>query len=453
MRRERSFLILLVLGIGLGAYIYFVERKRPPSDEPEAKPKVFADLQADQIEELVVSAGGDKTTLAKKDGTWHIVQPITAPADETEVSGITGALTSLERVETVIDNASSVKEFGLDPPKAEIAFRKQGSKEPQRLLIGERAPTGAELYARLPNGPGVFTIQSYVESNFVRTTFQLRDKSVLKFERDKVESINLVTPARSITLTHTPSEWKIAEPLAVRADFGAAENLVGRLASAQMKSLVSEQPLDAAALRKHGLDTPEATASLTTGSARATLEVGSKTPEGDYYARDTSRPLLFTVESALVEELLKPVSDFRRKDLFEFRSFNATKVEVTRDGQTYVFEKVKAPPDKDGAAATDKWRQTAPQGRDIESSKIDPLLSGFSNVRALSWLASTSGLGLDKPQATVTATFDDGKKTERVAFARKGDTVYVTRADEPGAATISSADYETALRALDDVLK
>lgn len=452
MRRERSFLILLVVGIALGAYIYFVERKRPAGDEPEAKPKVFEALEAAQVEELVVTAPEDETTrLAKRDGAWQIVDPVTAPADETEVSGITSSLASLERVDTVDENPKNLSDFGLEPARAEIAFRTQGAKDMRRLLIGARAPTGAELYARLPGESRVFLIPSYVESSLVRTTLQLRDKTVLKFDRDAAESLEVVTPEHTIKLAHAPSEWRIVEPLKVRADFGASESLVGRLATAQMKSIISSEPLEQPALRKMGFDKPTASATVASGSSRATLLVGAKTPEGDYYARDTSRPLVFTVESSLVDEMKKPVSEFRRKDLFESRSFTATRIELTRDGKTCVFEKVKTT-EKEGAT-TEKWRQTSPTARDIDLAKMDPMLSGFSNVRAESWVSSTAGLGLDQPQITLAVGFDEGKKEERLAFARKGDEVFVSRADEPGAAKISTSDYETALRALDELLK
>jgi hypothetical protein len=452
MRRERSFLILVVLGIALGAYIYFVERKRPASDEPEAKPKVFEALEAADIEELVITAPDDEMTrLARQDGSWQLVEPVTAAADENEVNGLTSSLTTVERVDVVDENPKSLKEFGLEPARAEVAFRTKDSTELRRLLIGDRVPTGAELYAKLPGETRVFLIPSYLESSLIRTTFQLRDKAVLKFDRDKAESLEVVTPDHRIRMTHAPTEWRIVEPLTVRADFGAAESLVGRLSTAQMKSIVSSEPLASKAMSDMGFTRPTATAIVATGSARATLLVGGKTKEGDYYARDTARPLVFTVEPALVEEMTKPVSDFRRKDVFEFRPFSATRIELTRDGTTYVFEKVKTE-EKEGPT-TEKWRQTAPSTRDIDLSKMDPMLSAFSNMRAESWVASTSGLGLDTPQITLAAKFDEGKKEERVAFARKGDQVHVMRADEPGAAKISTADYETATRALDELLK
>ena len=61
MRGFRSFLLLLVVAGGLGAYLYFVESKRDPADA-DKKEKVFA-VEADKIDELVVkSESGDRTT-------------------------------------------------------------------------------------------------------------------------------------------------------------------------------------------------------------------------------------------------------------------------------------------------------------------------------------------------------------------------------------------------------
>ena len=51
MRGGRSFLILLVVALGIGAYIYFFESKRDPAGEAVVKKdKVFA-TQSSTIEE------------------------------------------------------------------------------------------------------------------------------------------------------------------------------------------------------------------------------------------------------------------------------------------------------------------------------------------------------------------------------------------------------------------
>ena len=62
--RGRSTIILLVLAAGLGAYLYFIDAKKPVIDE-KAKQKVFT-ADATKIDRLdVKSASGDVTSLKK----------------------------------------------------------------------------------------------------------------------------------------------------------------------------------------------------------------------------------------------------------------------------------------------------------------------------------------------------------------------------------------------------
>ena len=60
MRGLRSFVALLVILIGLGAYLYFVESKRTPGDDGEKKEKVFT-VESEKIEEITIKA--DEKTL------------------------------------------------------------------------------------------------------------------------------------------------------------------------------------------------------------------------------------------------------------------------------------------------------------------------------------------------------------------------------------------------------
>ena len=61
--------------------------------------------------------------------------------------------------------------------------------------------------------------------------------------------------------------------------------------------------------------------------------------------------------------------------------------------------------------------------------------------------------GLDSPVMTVYAKFDDGKKEERVKFGKAGEAVYASRPDQPGAAKVSSAEFDELVKKLDEVAK
>ena len=450
MRGIKSTLALIVVLAGLGAYIYFVTWKAPASDAGKKQEKVFASLESDKIAEIkVTSAGGDATTVKKEGAGWQLTQPIAAKADDSEVTAIASALSSIEVVRVIDENPTSLNDYGLSNPRIEIDFKAGGDKDYRKLLIGEKSPTGGDLFAMRAGEKKVFLIPAFQESTFNRSTFDLRDKTMLKFDREKVDGIDVTTTGgKGTAFAKDGSEWKITRPLQVRADVGSVEGLVGRLQSAQMKSIVPGEPTPAD-LKTYGLDKPDATVTLNAGSTRATLLLGGKAENNTIYARDMSKPFVMTVESSLLDEVKKGPDDYRRKDLFEFRAFNATRVEITRNGQTVVFERVKG----QGDNAQDKWRRVSPNPAELDRDKVDGFLSRLANMRADSFVASTAKTGLDKPAMTVVVKFDDGKKEERVAFGKEGNDVYASRPNEPGAAKTDTTEFTESTKALDELSK
>jgi hypothetical protein len=448
MRGLRSTIALLVVLGGLGAYIYFVTWKTPA--EPASKQeKVFAGIDSSKIEELkVASDKGDVTTLKKEGGNWQLVAPLAAKADESEVSGIANALGQVEIVRVIDENPTNLNDYGLMTPRIEIDFKATGDQALRKLSIGEKSPTGSDLFARRNDEKKVFLIPSYQETTFNRSTFELRDKLVLKFERDKVDGLDVKAGDKTLQVTKDNTEWKMTQPLQVRADYGTVEGLLGRLQSAAMKSIATETagPAD---LKKYGLDKPAATVDVKMGSARATLLVGAKAENNTVYARDTSKGSVVTIDSSLLDELKKAPDDYRRKDVFEFRSYNVNRLEFTRNAQTVAFEKVKG----DGKDAAEKWRRISPNPADADKDKLDSLINRVSNMRASSFVDSSAKAGLTTPAMTVVAKFDEGKKEERVTFGKVDNDVYAARPGEPGAAKIDATDFNEASKTLDELSK
>jgi hypothetical protein len=443
MRGFRSTLVLVVVLAGLVGYIYFVESKKTetPAGE-EVKPKVFS-VTADKIADLSVkSATGEETVLKKTDGSWQIVQPVQSAADQAEVSGLTSNLATLEIQRVVDERATDLKQYGLAEPRVDVGFKAAGDKDFHHLLIGDKTATGGDLYARLQNRQKVFLVSAFLETTFNRSAFDLRDKTVLKFDRARVDSVALASLDKSVQLAKSGEEWSLTRPIEARADFGTVEGLIGRLQTAQMKSLVTNESAD---LKTYGLDKPEVSATLGSGSERATLQIGKKAPDGTLYARDASRPMVFTIEAGLLDELKKSSDDYRRKDVFEFRPYDANRIEITRGADTLAFEKTKG----QGKDATEKWRQVSPASRDVDSAKMDEFLTKLTNLRTQSWAAASTKTGLDRPVLTASARFDDGKKQERVVFGKVGADAYASRDGEAGAAKIDSVEFDDVLKALD----
>ena len=446
MRGLKSTIALIVVLAGLGAYIYATWNKPESSDSAKKTEKVFAALQADKIDELkVTTASGDATVVKKENGGWQVTQPLTAKADESEVSGMTSALSSVDMTRVVDENPSNLNDYGLSNPKVEIDFKASGDKDYKRLLIGEKTPTGSDLFAKRNDEKKVFTIPAFQETTFNKGTFDLRDKVVLKFDREKVDGLDVSAAGKSLAIAKDGSDWKITKPVQTKADYGTVEGLVGKLQTLQMKSIAADQPTPAD-LKKFGLDKPDATVDIATGSSRATLIVGGKATDTTVYARDGSKPAVVTVESSLVDDLKKSADDYRRKDLFEFRAFNANHVEFRRGNDTVVFERVKG----QGDNAQDKWRRVSPNGADVDRDKVDALLAKLANMRATQFVDAKKGA---TPALELYVKFEDSKKEERVTFVKDGSDVFAMRPGEPGAAKTDALDFTEAVKSLDELAK
>jgi hypothetical protein len=453
MRGLRSTIALLVVLLGLGSYIYFVTWNQPESGAEAAKERVFVALDADKIDEITVKAeSGDTTTLKKADGMWQMTAPLTVKADDMPASALATNLSTLEITRVVDENPVDLKEYGLDSPRVEIEFKASGDKPyagSHRLFLGGKSATGGDLFARRDADKRVILVPGYTDPIFNRATFDLRDKTLVAVDREKIERLDLSAGApgtTSLQFARDGTDWKLTRPIAAVADYQAVDSLVSRLQTVAMKSIVAE-PATPPDLKKYGFDKPQATLTLTAGGTARSLIIGGKATGDDVYVRDSSKPLIATADGGLLKDLQKSTDDYRRKEIFAFRGFSTDRLEFTRDGQTIVFERVKAQ-----GQTPEKWHRVTPNG-DPDAMGMENLLVKLETLRGASFVASAARTGLDKPSLTVYAKFEDGRKEERVSFAKAGADVYASVPGQPGAVKIATADFDEIMKALDAVSK
>ena len=434
--RGWSTLALVVVFAGLIGYIYFVDSKQEPGGSA-AKEKPFGSLQADDVEEVQIkSADGETTRVQKTDGKWHVVEPVKADADTSELTTIASSLAMLEINRVLDENATDLKQYGLDPARLDVAFRSKDQKELRHLQIGEKSPTGTDVYARFPDQKRVFLVSSFLDTTFNKNTFALRDRRILVFDRNMVDGLELTGGTTKVVLAKSGSDWRLTSPLSVRADFAAVEGALERLSSTQMQGMVDPEGKD---LTKYGLTKPTGTINVKLGSSSATLILGS-TENALLFAKDASRPMVFTIAPVLKEDVLRSVADFRRKDLFDGRAFTATRAEFKRGDETITLDKIK------GKDSVDVWKSG---GKDVDSAKTDDLLSKVTGLRAASF-EDKPHPSLKSPALTVSLTYGENKQ-ETVTFARMGTDVFASRPDEPGTAKVEGMGLDDVMKAIDAV--
>ena len=284
-------------------------KREPAGDEPKGE-KVFTTLEADKIAALTLTASnGDVTTLKKEGAGWKIETPVQAPADASEVSGVTSNLATLDLTRVIDEKPASLEAFGLDKPRLRLTFTADG--KPRTLLLGAKTATGGDTYAKLDDAPRVFTVPSWLEQSLDRTTFQLRNKAIVAVDREAVDHLAIIGAPGTIELKKDGSEWRLVQPLQGRADSAEVGSLLTRLSSGQMQAIVADQP---ATLDVYGLQPPRTTVTATGGGKTlAQVFVGSASGEAAVHMRDASRPMVFTVEKALADDLQRAAIGLSRE--------------------------------------------------------------------------------------------------------------------------------------------
>lgn len=495
MRSGKSLLVLLILALGVGSYAYFVSSKKDTSADAATKhPKLVTADSAKVTELQVHAASGDVTTLKKTGETWQITSPVVADADASQVNSLVSTLTTLESQRTIDEHPTTLSSYGLSPARFSVGYKQTGDTSFHRVDFGAKTPAGSDTYVQVQGQPAVDLVSSYIEDSLDRGTFDLRDKAALKVTKDSVDSVTVAPAgATAVTATKKGTDWQLTAPTDARADFSSVDTIVSRLTDAKIKSIVAPgsrpvappKPADtkkagatatpepptpatadettkappsatgadtnysAADLKAYGLDEPQLVATLGAGSTRATLEIGGRYDDSSVYARDLARPLIFTIDKTILDDINKKPGDLRVKDIFEFRTFTATAVALTYDGVTYNFSKEKAPaPAKpDQSPAPDTWKQTTPTAKSVDQTKLTDLLTNLSNLRADSFVDKALTAG---EELTVDAKFDNAgtTKEEKVTLRKSGATAQAVQSGDTGAAVVPTADVDKIIAGL-----
>ena len=191
------------------------KRRRMATRTPRSR-EGLRRLEADKIDEIKVkSEAGDVTTLKKEGGAW---QTVAADCSEGRRVGGDGhherARPARDRRASSTRTRRTSRTTGSRRRASKSNFKTAGGKDFQKLSIGDKTPTGADLYARRNDEKRVFLIPAFQETSLNRTTFDLRDKVVIKFDREKVDGVDITAGGKTLTLAKDGGEWKITKPVA-----------------------------------------------------------------------------------------------------------------------------------------------------------------------------------------------------------------------------------------------
>ncbi len=437
MRFKGTFILLLVC-IGLGAYVYFYEikggEKREKAKEAESQVWKFDSADVEQID--IQTASSDRIT-ARRNGAkdWVLTAPHSYDADSDELNRIATAASNLRRDDVVQENAGNLSKFGLSPARVSLSLRMKNGKA-YRIDFGSDTPNGSSAYAVLVPGRQVLLVNSSAVGEFNKKLEDLRNHTVLSFEQSEVQSLDLKNSKGEVALDKDSNDrWWIRGNGTVAADGPDTRGILTALSLARAKEFLNGNPEDYTNL---GLDKPLIDVSLTYGKNKAIkrLIIGSEksriqkkgekaAPAGGsapelYVAKDESRPDVFFVEKDLVDKLTKSRDDLRDKALASFQRWDVDFIALTNQKGNLTFNKSAGEWFLSDSKKKAKW------------DAINGILDGLEKPvkELIEKPAAPSTYGLDKPSihvilkqgANVLVDCSFGKSAKEGIYAQvKGD--------------------------------
>jgi hypothetical protein len=321
MKLKKENLILLLIIAALSAYLLMHSRNQTHYELPRP-----AQADSQQIDRLVVTKNGQDFELNKKDEQWT-VGPKAYAADSVKVKNMVKAAVDLTITDLISESGSYERYDLTDDKKIDIqAFA--GGKMVRNFSVGKAAPTYQHTFVQLADNPKIYNARGQLNHIFDHTVSNLRDLTVLSFDKDAIAEMAIEKGSQSLTLTKKeippeekaqPSDEEKAEekkdadtqpqpqwqgPDGKPADQSTVQRLVADLSNFKCNAFMDD---DAAKDLKD--KTPRWTLTLKAGEKNHSLSVfdNPDSEAAEFQALSSSGPYAFTIAKSKEESIEKTI--------------------------------------------------------------------------------------------------------------------------------------------------
>jgi len=432
----------LVLQVGAksptGAWVYAREGGKPAvmtisevvgrdTGRPVAdfRDKTVIAFDKKTVSGLDLEVGGDRISLlAEAPRKWQIVKPAAYRADGDVVSDFLDKLDAARVKEFVAESPPSLAPYGLDrPATATIWTGKDKDRSSKTLLFGRGDVDKKGVYVMRAGEPGVMLVPDELWTAFPKTVAALRDKTVVAYQQDKVDRVEIESPKGKVVIARDGTGWKITAPDAVQADSGAVSSLLWSLRDLRASAFLSDAPADIARFVKK----PEVTIRIWEEGAKEpkTVFVGPS-PEvrggkpAAVAAVEGQGPVAL-VDAKALGDLAKSEMDLRDRSLFPaFELADVKRARLMAAGKPVVVER----------SGESDWKVLEPSRGSAKGDKVTNLVLGLKSLR---WkdIVSPKGddpsrYGLDHPELEVSLYKGDGAELGTLLVGKQeGAVTYV----------------------------
>jgi hypothetical protein len=362
--RGRIGLAVLAVGL-LAAGVWWTRRQEDRAARIER-----AESRLSAFDDRAVTA----FTLETRSGTWRVVRAakgwrIASPVDDAaSAAAVEALLVAARRAPVVqrIEPADQPSSYGLDPPLARLTL--EGVAVPP-LELGDVAPTGEGLFARVSGRPGVLILRLPDGAALVAPDgAKLRDPSLTDLPQSAVDGI--VLARGGVRLARGDDGWWIEAPRRLPASSERVDELLGAILGL---TIVGADDAGAASDPRFGLGPRADRVTLRSGTETRAVTFGADAGGGRRYAASEGRGAILIVDAAPLADMPRDVDALRAVKLTNVNRYHVTEVVYASGAMRFSAKR------KDDAT----W--TAASGAAVPAARVYALLVALLEAPTSSW--------------------------------------------------------------------
>lgn len=429
----------------------------------DLRDKTILDFEPDQVKQVIFTIKNPDTgitqeiKLEQSDDLWKIVAPKEFNADTTRMGTLLSRVKSSKIKEFIEEEPENLAQYGLDRPGTTLSLVVGDDNTQKTLLLGKTDAAKDGIYAKHEAAQNVFFVPTELVEQFPKKVNDLRDKTLLAFNNDDIQKIELVSADETVVLERSSSEqegegeikeeWKIVQPGEFKADDSKVRTLLSNARDTEVEQFVTDGPTD---LSLYGLESPQITLSLWEKAQESPqqLLLGNADIENTgVYAKRGDQDFLVLVKSEALEQLKKTAFDLRDRKLFSFTPDQVKKIQVKYPELTLLLGK-----------DNDVWKAQEPEQKELLPYKVNNLMYDLEELEFKEELLTPeedlSVYGLHEPQVEVTFWEEADREVFTLLIGKQQeekDVLYVKIATENPVYTIEPSFLDELPKKLQDL--
>lgn len=168
----------------------------------------FLELDAADINRIVIVIPGDTLKLFKEDPLWFIESgPAPKRADMMVINNVVNAAVSLAVGNVISENPEQQSLFQVDSTGGILVGFYNRDQFLNSVIIGKLTNDNAHTYVRVPGSDKVYTSAKVLTYTFNRDRNQWMDKTIFAMNPEMIQSIELIRPDGSTKLNPSIDGW------------------------------------------------------------------------------------------------------------------------------------------------------------------------------------------------------------------------------------------------------